>query len=140
MPLLPDPAPLASPAPVLPLAGIFDRSIASNSDLLTLMKSGLGGGALTGLTGGSNGLGIGGLILRCCSLVTGVSVSCLSADDDSASASSEKVLRPRFPASGPPERMLKERIAMMNNASSSKAMARPIAAPPKLRGLPISLF
>ena len=112
--------------PVLPLAGSFDRSIASNSDLLTLMKSGLGGGALTGLTGGSNGLGIGrhevallflghrrfGLALVRRSLTPIPRLS-------------EKVLRPRFPASGPPERMLKDKIAMMNSASSSNAMARP---------------
>ena len=61
MPFAPCPLPLLSPAPVLPLAGSLDRSIASKSDLLTLMKSGLGGGAWTGLTGGSKGFGMGGV-------------------------------------------------------------------------------
>ena len=122
MPLLHCPLPLLSPAPALPLEGSFDRSIASNSDLLTLMNSRLGGGALTGLTGGNNGLGIGGLTLRCCSLVTGVSVLLSLADLDADSALSENVLSPCRPTVDSTDRILKLRIAKMNSASSSNAI------------------
>ena len=61
--------------------------------------------------------------------MTGVCVSLFSAKDaDSASAASEKVLRPRVPAAGPPERMLRLSIANMMMTSSNKAMAKPAEA------------
>ena len=127
LPLAPCPLPLPSPDPLPPRAGNFDRSIASKSDLLILIKSGLGGGAWTGLTGGSSGGGMGGVIVLFCSLVTGVCVSLFSAEDaDSASASSEKVLRPPVPATGPPERMLRLNIARMMMTSSNIATAKPM--------------
>ena len=73
-------------------------SIASNSDLLILIKSGLGGGNRNGLTGGNIGLGMIGVAFCFCLSLTGVSVLLRLAGADSDSASSENALSPRLPS------------------------------------------